>query len=264
MSITRTQWWQPEAIFFGDFYMEGDNSQQGYLIGIQQTLDERTKTEVEGVIKLLQIPMGSKILDCPCGHGRYSIELAIQGYNVIGIDINSVHLQREAQINKLPKENLDFRIGNMLDLNFNSNFDAVINMFYSYGFFETDEENETVLQNFFMALKPGGKFLMHTDVNIPRIQNGKYREDEKRDLVNGGSLRIIDKYNPETKRIDGSWIIEKDGKIEQKDYSVRVYTKEEFEEMCIKAGFSSVVTYSNWNGDPYSDDSEDMIVIATK
>jgi SAM-dependent methyltransferase len=264
MSIKKTKWWQPEAGFFGDFYFEGDNSKQGYLIEAQQTLNERTNTEVNGVIKLLSIAKGGLILDCPCGYGRHSIELASQGYNVAGVDINPSFLKKAIQIAGEKQINLDFEIGNMLELKFNNKFNAVINMFYSFGFFETDKQNETVLQNFYKALKPGGKFLMHTDVNIPRILSGKYREDEKRDLESGGSLRIIDKYNLETKRIDGSWIIEKDGVAEQKDYSVRVYTKEEFEEMFIKVGFSSVVTYSNWDGDPYSEDSEDMIVIATK
>jgi SAM-dependent methyltransferase len=264
MSNKHTQWWQPGAEFFGDFYLEGDNSKQGYLIECQQTLVERTKTEVEGVIKLLKIPMTSKILDCPCGYGRHSIELANQGFDVTGIDINSIHIQRAIQILREQQRNLYFQVGNMLDLNYNSNFDAVINMFYSFGFFETDEENEAVLKNFFDSLRIGGKFLMHTDVNIPRILSGKYKEDEKRDLISGGSLRIIDKYNPDTKRIDGTWIIEKDGGIKQKDYSVRVYTKEEFEIMCFKAGFSSVKTYSNWNGYEYSEESEDMIVVATK
>jgi ubiquinone/menaquinone biosynthesis C-methylase UbiE len=262
MTDSKIQWWEPEAEFFGDFYLKGDNSKQGYLIEAKQTLAERTKTEVGGVIKLLQIPKGSKILDCPCGYGRHSIELANQGFDVTGVDINSVHLQRAIQNVREQQKNLDFRTGNMLDLNFNS--DAVINMFYSFGFFETDLENDAVLSNFYKSLKPGGKFLMHTDVNIPRIIAGKYREDETRDLESGGSLRIIDKYNSETKRIDGSWIIEKNGQIEKKDYSVRVYSKVEFEEMCLKDGFKSVVTYSNWNGDSYSEDSEDMIVVATK
>ncbi|CAF4819188.1 unnamed protein product [Rotaria sp. Silwood2] len=71
----------------------------------------------------------------------------------------------------------------MIDINYDNEFDAVINMFYSFGFFETDEENNQVLQNFYNALKPGGKFLFHTDVNIPRILSGKYKEDETRHLA---------------------------------------------------------------------------------
>ena len=105
---------------------------------------------------------------------------------------------------------------------------------------------------------------MHTDVNIPRILNGKYKEDEKRNLITGKTLRVVDSYNPTTKRIEGSWIINDDTNQEKKGYSVRVYTQEEFEGLCKKIGFSSVITYSDWNGSAYSEDAEDMIVMATK
>ncbi|MEK7567741.1 MAG: hypothetical protein AAB513_02365 [Patescibacteria group bacterium] len=105
---------------------------------------------------------------------------------------------------------------------------------------------------------------MHTDVNIPRILSGKYKQNEERHLVNGKTLKIIDSYNQNTKRINGSWIIKDGDKEERKNYSVRVYTKEEFEELCKRVGFSSVVCYSDWEGGDYSENAEDMIIIATK
>jgi SAM-dependent methyltransferase len=133
----------------------------------------------------------------------------------------------------------------MIDISYNEEFDAVINMVYSFGFFETDEENNTVLQKFYKALKPGGKFLFHTDVNIPRILSVQYKEDEIRHLHSQKTLRIIDKYNPEDKRIHGAWLIQDQlGKTIRKDYSVRVYTLEEFIDMCTQAGFTSTEAYS--------------------
>lgn len=260
----KNPWWSEEYGFFGSFYINGDDSQEGYLIEKRQILKERTESEVSGVIKLLSLKEGNKILDCPCGYGRHSIELAKRGFEVTGSDINSVHLQKAIDTAKSDCLNISFNKESMLDLEYVSQFDAVINMFYSFGFFDTDEENEKVLKNFFDALKLGGNFLMHTDVNVPRILSSKYKEDEQRNLVTGKTLRIIDSYDSQTKRINGAWIIESEGKQERKDYSVRVYTKEEFEEMCKKVGFSSVTTYSNWGGDEYSEDAEDMIVVATK
>lgn len=260
----KNPWWSEEYGFFGDFYMDGDASKEGYLIQKKQSLKERTETEVDGVVNLLSLRNGARILDCPCGYGRHSIELARRGFEVTGSDINSVHLQKAIDTAKAISFNTSFNKESMLDLKYSSRFDAVINMFYSFGFFDTDEENEKVLKNFFNALKPGGKFLMHTDVNVPRILSGKYKEDEQRNLLTGKTLRIIDSYDPQTKRINGAWIIQSNGKEERKDYSVRVYTKEEFEEMCRKVGFSSVVTYSGWEGDEYSENAEDMIVVAAK
>lgn len=258
---SKNNWWSEEYGFFGSFYMEGDNSKDGYLIEKKQKLAERTQAEVSGVISLLKLEVGSKILDCPCGYGRHSIELAKRGFIVTGSDINSVHLQKT---NGEKHENVIFVKENMIDIFYENEFDAVVNMFYSFGFFETDGENEKVLKNFFKALKSGGKFLMHTDVNIPRILARKYKETEERSLANGKSLVIHDSYDPTTKRINGSWII-KDGNTEvRKEYSVRVYTRTEFVDMCRSAGFSSVTTYSDWDGNPYSEDSEDMIIVATK
>ncbi len=257
-------WWSEEYGFFGSFYMEGDASEDGYLIEKKQSLAERTSSEVDGVIKLLSLKAGANILDCPCGYGRHSVELARRGFEVVGSDINSIHLQKAIDKANEFSVQVTFNKESMLDLKYPSQFDAIINMFYSFGFFDTDEENEKVLKNFYNALKPGGKFLMHTDVNVPRIISGKYKEDEERNLVTGKTLRVIDSYSLETKRINGAWIIKSEGKEDRKDYSVRVYTREEFEGLCNKVGFSSVTTYSNWKGEDYSEEAEDMMVVATK
>ncbi|MGL4697491.1 SAM-dependent methyltransferase [Enterococcus larvae] len=259
------KWWMEDYGFFGEFYMQGDDSIEGYLEGKKQTLSERTISEVDGIIRLLDLKKGNRLMDCPCGYGRHSNELQYRGIDVVGCDINSVHLSK-AKENAVKRDlSTDFKQKNMIELDYTGEFDAVINMFYSFGFFDTDEENFKVLKNFYNSLKQGGKFLMHTDVNISRIQSGKYKFDEERILTSGKSLRIIDVYDEETKKIYGKWtILGSDGKTETVDYAVRVYTKEEFTEMCHEAGFTKVTVYSDWEGTPYLEDAEDMIIIAEK
>lgn len=265
VSSKNKPWWSEEYGFFGDFYIQGDDSKEGYLINKKQSLAERTKEEASGIIKLLNLEKGSKVLDCPCGYGRHSIELSKKGMIVTGLDINSVHLEKAKEEASKQNLDIDFEKENMLELGYDDKFDAIINMFYSFGFFDTDEENEKVLQNFFNSLKAEGKFLMHTDVNVPTIISKQYKEDETRNLKDGKTLRIIDKYNEEMKRIEGKWIIKDElGRETERDYSVRVYTKEEFIELCKKIGFKKCEAFSDWKGTPYSTDSEDMIIVATK
>ena len=48
--------------FFGAFYLEGDNSKEGYLQTKKQNLDERTKEEVDGVINLSSGGRSSRVL----------------------------------------------------------------------------------------------------------------------------------------------------------------------------------------------------------
>ena len=245
--------------------MEGDDSVEGYLSSRRQNLGERTTSEVNGIIKLLHAKTGESILDCPCGYGRHSIELARRGFQITGVDINSDHLRQAMESARGLSNVPDFQKLNMLYLDYDSKFDHVINMFYSFGFFESDEENERVLQNFYNALKLGGKFLMHTDVNIPRIINGKYKTRDTRSLKDGGILTVNDSYDPKTHRVVGSWTIKAKGGHETiRRYSVRVYTKDEFVELCRKIGFRSCQVFSDWDSNPYSEDSEDMIIVASK
>lgn len=258
-------WWDEAYGFFGDFYMEGDNSKDGYLSQKVQTLSQRTNTEVKGIIKLTNVKSKARVLDVPSGYGRHSIGLSKKGFLVTGSEINTRHLAWAKKEAKKSSTKVKFVKENMIDIQYESKFDAVVNMFYSFGFFDKEKDNFKVLQNFYRALKPGGKFLMHTDVNIPRILSGKYKHDEIRKLKSGNTLRIIDDYNAVSKRIDGAWIlIDKKGHEDRKDYSVRVYTKDEFVALCKRAGFTSCEVFSDWSGKPYDIESEDMIVVATK
>jgi cyclopropane fatty-acyl-phospholipid synthase-like methyltransferase len=166
-SITQRQWSAEDGGFFGRGYMEADDSHEGYLT-VSQTLAERTEREVDGVIKLLDLHPEHAILDRPCGYRRHSVALAKRGLSIVGVDINGEELavaQRQAH----QRTNAQFMICDMRSIAFSNQFDAVINMFYSFGFFDTDDQDRAVLRNFYAALKPGGKFLMHTDVHIPRI-----------------------------------------------------------------------------------------------
>ena len=257
-------WWDERAGFFGEFYMRGDHSVEGHLAARLQRVEERTKAEIEGIVHLLDMARPQRVLDVPCGYGRHAICLALRGHDVVGVDINEAHLSL-ARVKAIEQEvHPIFVKQNMLTISYRSEFDAVINMFYSFGFFETDAENLAVLENFFSALKPGGKFLMHTDVNIPRILDGRYKTDETRRLVDGSSLRISERYNEYSKRIEGAWTIESGSSTSTKPYSVRVYEESEFRDMCFQVGFVACDSYGGWDGQPYSRDSEEIIFVAKR
>ncbi|MEK7106013.1 MAG: class I SAM-dependent methyltransferase, partial [Patescibacteria group bacterium] len=126
-----TAWWSEEYGFFGEHYLEGDNSEEGYLIEKKQTLEERTTIEVEGIIRLLGLKGGEKILDIPSGYGRHSIGLAQKGFNITGSELNSVHLKKAIENANKENVNVNFVQENMIDISYKEEFDAVINMFYS-------------------------------------------------------------------------------------------------------------------------------------
>lgn len=263
-AATMTEWWEDGAGFFGRKYIEGDDSFEGFL-STPQTLSTRTQHEVDGIIQLLSLEPGDSVLDCPCGYGRHSIALAKRGFHVLGSDINHEMLAVAHQ-NADGTGNLSFACENMLHLEYQESWNAVINMFLAFGFFEEESDNNQVLQNFHNALIPGGRFLLHTDVNVPRIVKGTYKLNEQRHLRSGRTLEIIESYDPERKRLNGEWIlIDSDGNRDGlPPYSCRIYTAPEITELCKATGFEKVEIFGGWNGEELSADSEEMIVVAHK
>lgn len=258
-------WWEDGAGFFGRGYMEGDDSLEGYLVARPGTLDERTGDEVDGVMRLLGLRAGDRLMDVPCGYGRHAIGFARRGLEVVGVDINGEELEVAAQRGAgLP--NLSFLRRNMRSLGFQGAFDAVANLFFSFGFFERDEDNEACLRQFHEALRPGGRFVMHTDVHIPRIRGGRYRFHEERELRSGRVLVIDERLDEESFRLRGTWAFrDPSGAITRLPaYDQRVYTYDEFADACRRVGFSTVEGLGGWGGEPMSDDAEMMIVIARK
>jgi len=188
--------------------------------------------------------------------------------DVTGADINKrfLELDRQALVNS-GMTNCRFIEQDMRTINFQNEFEAVINMFYSFGFFETDAENASVVKNFYNALRPGGRFLMHTHVTIPRLVSGALKNHQIRTLQSGRKLELERRYNARTRREDGEWYLLDDAGNRQEPltpYSCRLYSDVEWTELCKAAGFKQVKIFGDWSGTPYTDDSPQFIAVATK
>ena len=260
--MTVSHWWDDCAGFFGRNYILGDASQEGYLPEKKECLEERTRRESEGVIGLLQLETGARILDLPCGYGRHSLALSQRGFAVTGLDINTEHLEvarkNAAYLSFLKR---DMRcIGEDL----HERFDAVLNMFYSFGFFGEDENKKTMMQ-FYLALRKGGSLLLHTDVSPEMILAGHYRLHEKRKINDHLTLLITEQYDALTKRMNGSWrLMNEQKETNLTPYSVRIYSAEEFEQLARDVGFSVISFFGSFEGTPFTTQSHELIMIARK
>jgi len=269
MSKKMKDWYKytEEGSFFGDFYIKGDHSLEGHIIDTPMSNAQRTDLEIKGLIDILKIDnnFNISILDAPCGYGRHTKVLVEKGYQVSCLDINPAFLKRI-------KENIPNIINvkecELKEIHYEDNsFDIAINMFYSFGFYTNEYLNIQTAKEFYRVLKPGGKFLLHTDVNMNRIETGTYKLQEIRTLEDGGKLFINETYNKNTKRIDGAWsILDNAGHGSAHEYSMRVYSKEEFEMLFRCVGFSKIEIYGSFNNEnrEYTDNSEEIIFVCTK
>ena len=80
---------------------------------------------------------GEQILDLACGKGRHSKYLYKQGFDVTGVDLSKESIDYAKQYQK-PR--LHFQVHDMC-LPYPQQFDAVFNLFTSFGYFEKEEDN---------------------------------------------------------------------------------------------------------------------------
>ncbi len=144
----------------------------------QERLDV-TAEEIDQIIELLDIQKGAKILDLCCGVGRHSLELALRGYSIVGVDLTEEYLAEARKQAGSEGLNIEFVRNDMRRFCLLESFDAVINMFTAFGYFEDLADDKRVLANIYCSLREGGKLLM--DIAGKEVIAKEFSEREWRD-----------------------------------------------------------------------------------
>ena len=113
-----------------------------YHILYKNRNDEEAQTFMDNITHYLNMPENGTILDLACGKGRHSIYLNKLGYQVTGVDLseNSIAIAKESS-----NETLQFKTHDMREP-MNETYDAVFNLFTSFGYFDTHEDNIKTLK----------------------------------------------------------------------------------------------------------------------
>lgn len=224
---------------------------------------ERDRHEVARVIELLGLPVGSRILDVPCGQGRHAHLLAETGYNVDGFDYSG-HLLRIARRRGTGK-NLRYRRGDMrrLPARWNERFDAVINLFTSFGFFLDPGDDERVMNEFARVLRPGGLLLWHggsRDGVMARFLSRDWWQTEDGTIV--AHERSFDPLSG-VLTIESSWrgAARKKG---ERVHRIRLYTATRLAELAAKAGLVVEEAWDGFDERPLTRTSGEMMLVARK
>jgi len=101
----------------------------------------------------LQIQPDQKILDLACGKGRHSVYLNQKGFDVIGADLSGQSIKHAQQYQN---DSLSFVVHDMREVLPNKNFDFVLNLFTSFGYFEDEKEQYKTIRSIEQMLAPQG------------------------------------------------------------------------------------------------------------
>jgi len=222
---------------------------------------ENAPAEVKAMVALLGLPPGAKVLDLCCGVGRHSLELARRGFQVTAVDRTASYLA-EAR-GRASKEGLEIEFvqEDMRTFVRPEAFDAVINYFTSFGYFESEDDDRRVVENAHSSLRPGGALLidmMGKEILARIFSERGWREEDDMLILEDRQVA------PDWSSVYNRWIIIKDGERREVTLSTRQYSAAELSRLLKECGFGRVEVYGDLSGAPYDMQAKRLAVVAQR
>jgi SAM-dependent methyltransferase len=222
----------------------------------------RNTAEAEQLLDLIITTVAPKsdslILDLACGAGRHSIALAKRGYtHVTGIDLSTTLIKKAKEAAREAAVNVSFIESDMRS--FTGQYDVIMNVFTSFGYFETDADNEAVITHVGESLATDGYFVLDflnakyllATINPHSIRNLDDGEEveEFREIANG--------------RVNKKIIISSPGcKAEYKE-SVRLFDHLQLDRMITQAGMTIIKMFGTYSGESFSAERSPRCIIVS-
>ncbi|KPL18091.1 MAG: hypothetical protein AMJ92_09640 [candidate division Zixibacteria bacterium SM23_81] len=223
---------------------------------------EDASLEVDGVLRLTEIPAGSRVLDLCCGPGRHSLELARRGFQVTAVDRNTEYLDRaKIQAEKEALE-IEFVQEDMRRFRRSSAFHLALNLYTSFGYFEDPQEDLQVAENLSASLKSGGKLIM--EMMGREVLARIFRERDWRHTDEGDFLLEERQISPDWTWMENKWILIKNQKIRAFQLSLRLYGASDLAQLLRESGFPDVRQFGSLQGTPYDHTAKRLVILAVK
>jgi 2-polyprenyl-3-methyl-5-hydroxy-6-metoxy-1,4-benzoquinol methylase len=219
-------------------------------------------SEVEGILRMLNISPPSRILDLCCGFGRHSLILARQGYEVTGLDISQSFLDYARRKADEQGIFIELERRDMRDIQHAEEFDAVINLFTAFGFFNCEEDDLKVLKGVARALKPDGQFIIDTINRDYVIHSGQFQTFNKRNGTIILEERFFDFFKSRLEIVNH--LVDNVNGDRKLESSFRLYTLREMLDMFNRSGLMLTDVYGDFDGSQYSGKSPRMILVARR
>ncbi|MBX6331037.1 MAG: methyltransferase domain-containing protein [Gemmatimonadaceae bacterium] len=244
------EWW--ESYFDAQYLLEYD----------PLFSPERDRQEVSRLLDVLALPVGARVLDVPCGQGRHAHLLAEAGYDVTGVDYSRYLLARaraRGTGRTLRYHRADMR---RLPSRWTGRFDAVVNVFTSFGFFLHPADDARVIHEFARVLRPGGTLVWHggsRDGVMARFLSRDWWTTRDGTIV--AHERSFDPLSG-VLTIRSTW---RGARTRgEREHRIRLYTASRLAELCAEAGLVVEEAYDGWTPRPLVRRSSEMLLVARK
>jgi SAM-dependent methyltransferase len=235
---------------------------EDYSWFMDEILEQRSDADVETILGLLELPDGAELLDVPCGHGRISNRLAARGLRVTGVDRSPRFLDLARERAAAAGVEVEYLEGDMRELPFEGRFDALLNWFTSFGYFD-DDTNRRVLEGFRRVLRPGGVALIEQASRELLIRNLPAHGVPAVWMTERGDDLLIDKvsFDPLAGRSHTERIVVRDGQVRRTEFSLSQPTAAQLAGWLRDAGFAEVDAFDE-SGGAFASNSRRLVMRA--
>lgn len=217
--------------------------------------DTEAQHFMDNLTNYLNIPKHGEILDLACGKGRHSIYLNSLEYHVTGVDLseNSIEYAK-----RFENKTLNFEVHDMCQP-YKKQFDAVFNLFTSFGYFENEEDNLSTIKAIRADLNESG-FGVIDFLNSTQVINNLVNENIK-------TVEGID-FHQKRSVIDGYIVKDISFTADGEDYKfqerVKALTLEDFETLFEKAGVYLLDVFGDYKLKRFDPKTSERLVMIFK
>lgn len=195
----------------------------------------------------------SSVLDVCCGNGRHALSLERMGVSAWGVDLSPSNINHAKGASQFPQR---WRVSDVRILNMPTQFDGVVNLFTSFGYFDSDEDHALMLSNIAKQLKPHGRFVLDF-LNVSWVKNHLVANEVKSGTLT--DYHII-------RKMDDRWIekeiaFDVNGVRHTHAEKVRAFAPAQIEEMLNKAGFEVLNHFGDYSLQAFNTDSPRCIFV---
>lgn len=211
---------------------------------------------INNLMRHLQLPKSSAILDLACGKGRHALQLSELGYNVKGVDLSENSIK---EASKKSNKNLTFEVGDMRCPIAQNHFDGVLNLFTSFGYFNSMTENIKVLHCIEEMLKPNGIFVIDfMNSNQVTQKMIPFEKIEKENIT----FEIFKKL--ENNQIIKTIQFEDQGRNYKYEEKVQALTLNDFNEMFSNTNMEIAQVFGDYHLNAFDEKDSDRLILIGK
>lgn len=247
-------------VAYSDWFKDWFNHPAHLKLYVHRSLEEAELT-INTLLKFITVNAPHpKALDIACGSGRHAIALAERGFQVTANDLSSTLLAEAQKFAQEKQLTMTFTQTDMREIAFENDFDLIVQLFTSFGYFESDFEDKMVLHNIARALKPDGWYVLDF---LNEFVVRRTLQPESHRILNG--LEVLEQRRIVGNRVIKHITLNEERKTHHFVESVRLYSREELTAMLCEVGFRIHRLLGDYHGKAFLPEvSPRLIFIAQK